>query len=100
MVLRYVAHTGVSMTEYFCYVRGCRQETTIGRRHKAYGLVVCCPGHDPTKHAYDAPFVTAHSVPAEAPIVRPESSQTGGTRVARPVVPTRPIAPAGIVDPF
>lgn len=53
-----------------CYCLGCDSQAFIGRIHKVYGRVDCCPAHDPERTAYALAF-----------------GQPAGTNVVPPAVP-------------
>ena len=74
-----------------CYVRGCREETVIGRVHRFFGKVDACGGHDPEKHGYGRPLSNVMIMPAVEP---PKSPRV--IRAPRaPRVPT-----AAVSNPF
>lgn len=44
------------MATYSCYVLGCRDDSVVGRRHKQYGFVDACAGHDPDRYGVARSF--------------------------------------------
>jgi hypothetical protein len=80
-----------------CYVLGCRQSTVIGCRHRRFGRVVSCPGHNPIAHAYDVALVDG-TRPAVSPALPalPAADVDGGTRVPVHPAPAAPAAPAAL----
>ena len=63
--------SALTATEPFitCYVDGCYKPVVVGRRHKVYGHVDACAGHDPDRHGYALPFWPAP--PSQAPVLLP-----------------------------
>ncbi|HEY8409923.1 MAG TPA: hypothetical protein VIK76_00890 [Pyrinomonadaceae bacterium] len=42
-----------------CYIQGCSDDAIMSVRHRLFGLVATCNGHNPIRHAYDLPLVSA-----------------------------------------
>jgi hypothetical protein len=94
------------MVKAKCYVLGCYQPTVLGCRHRQFGRVVSCAGHDPVRAAYDAPLIDPAAVVsfavADAPAAAVQACQDdgqGGARVPRVPHPS-PLAPAGQARPI
>jgi hypothetical protein len=76
-----------------CYVLGCEDLTTISARHKLFGMVAACKGHDPIRHGYAKPFfpeaVQARSTAA------PKAPPRGG--LGAKLIPPPPVQPSPAV---
>lgn len=73
---------------YRCWLRGCYHGAIVGRRHRMYGLVDCCPMHDPERHGYALPLHQNGGTTEVPPVVsEPAPSIDGGSLVPVPVVP-------------
>jgi hypothetical protein len=76
-----------------CYVLGCDPTLSpviVGTRHRLFGLVVSCSGHDPIRHGYAAPLVDAPPVP----VTEARRPDAGGLLTARKI-PAPIFPPAG-----
>jgi hypothetical protein len=78
-----------------CYVLGCDPTLSpviVGTRHRLFGLVVSCSGHDPIRHGYAAPLVD--TLPVPVPVVQRRNPDAGGLPTARKI-PAPIFPPAG-----
>ncbi len=61
------------MATYSCYVRGCRDDSVLGARHKLFGCVDACAGHDPITHGMALPLGDAAGALVEPEQPAPET---------------------------
>ena len=82
--------------KYGCFILGCNERGFMGARHKFFGTVVICQGHDLIKHGYALPLYDAraaapsvHSKPKVAP---------GGSKVLAHTSPKMPPSNSGVAQ--
>jgi hypothetical protein len=76
--------TEATLTGRLCYVDGCYVPVALTARHRRFGLVTSCTGHDPARHGCALPIVPNPPVPptAEPDENAPYAELTQAERIA------------------
>lgn len=59
-----------------CYVRGCSEPTVLSRRHRVYGCVESCQGHDPARFGQARDLLTLLPETAVEAVPAPPEPET------------------------